>query len=484
MKRSFLVMVLLTGFAFWILIAGTGYVNQGKDQVEITEQIRYGDIAEAEGISFYMQTHWNTKLLWDTEYQIGNPAQTKTKFQFCQRGKMASFEVTMPEIVIDVPNQFSMIGVNLFDLQESELPYALIFKEVAERTAAGEGRTEEVFLSDYYVYYPLHFEVQSSKIASVMVSEDAQEMINQRIRIPVLLDHKAEFFVRKNGSGEVEELRYRNLEGGISIQISGVVLDTGCYFSLTCYDSEEQLLDMEFLNAMFLDTARFRSEEQEIQDVQEIQNIEAFQIKYGIYCLPYHWESGERLFGEPYAVLEFENIECVYPLETGGSTVLTLQEEENRFLLLTKEADDVVLRVLKKDTKEILQRIEVLAWEEGEGFQNLKMENNGLLITMRSGKICFLTKDETGFYQKQLDGNFDKIEEGWERNSLILDSVFQWDGERLAVAGFLHGTNSVYLAVFKEEGMVFLGYYQHSGDLDWALGFGGIQPMGKLRLEM
>lgn len=107
---------------------------------------------------------------------------------------------------------------------------------------------------------------------------------------------------------------------------------------------------------------------------------------------------------------------------------------------------------------------------------------------MGSGRLCFLEKDERGNYQKRVYGDLNRIEEVWERENLILNHVFRWDGERLAVAGFLHWSNSVYLMVFKEKGQVFLGYYQHSSDLDRILGLGGIlapiQPMGKLDLQM
>lgn len=48
--------------------------------------------------------------------------------------------------------------------------------------------------------------------------------------------------------GKIKEIQYQSLEGGISIQTSGMVLDNGCYFSFACYDREEQLLDMEFLH--------------------------------------------------------------------------------------------------------------------------------------------------------------------------------------------------------------------------------------------
>lgn len=75
------------------------------------------------------------------------------------------------------------------------------------------------------------------------------------------------------------------------------------------------------------------------------------QMKYGIYCLPYHMENGEWLDGEEYAVMEYDKIECIYPLGMENGTVLALQENGDRFLMITKEADILVLLVVKKIPK-------------------------------------------------------------------------------------------------------------------------------------
>lgn len=216
--------------------------------------------------------------------------------------------------------------------------------------------------------------------------------------------------------------------------------------------------------------------------------LDILKIESGMYVLPFYWEMEE---GQETAVMEYEKLTCMYPLEA-QTAVLGLQEEEKdgeRFLIIVKEKEKLVLFVIEKETGVLLQRMEVAEWEEGDMFQSLEQQENQLLITMEDGAICFLVKDQMGYYQKKVEGNFDRIEKLWERNMLVLGHSFQWDGKRLAVAGFPYNQqNSVYLAVFEEEGMVFLGFYQHSGDLDWKLGLEGIRnpirSVGKPVLEI
>lgn len=449
MKKSLFMMILFTGFSIGVWIWGIDYINQGKEKVELTEQVIYGDLEKAKGILLQIDTQWDQKLFWSTSYPIGASTQPETKFQFQPKKEQDFFQIEKNELTLSLPMQFSIAGSGGLALEQFDLPYQIMFEEVAARTAAGEEHIEEVYLADYNQYYPLQLEVQSEKIASIVVPEHAQEMLLQSFPIPILPTQKGRVIIQKNKKGEIVKIQYDSIEGGISIQTSAVILDTGCYFSFACYNEEGELLDIK-------------------PDGKE----------YGIYLLPFHWETKKQAYGEEerYAVMEYEQITCVYPLETVEASALVLKEDGTQFLLVTKEADKLVLSLIQKDTGELLQRIEVLEWKEGNQFQSLELQKEGLLFTMTDGTICFLSKEENDLYQKRLQGDLNRIEDRWERNMLILEHSFLWDGERLVLAGFPYWRqNSVYLAVFQETGMVFLGFYQHSGDLDWKLGVNGIQ---------
>ncbi|MCX4268396.1 MAG: hypothetical protein OSJ62_07000 [Lachnospiraceae bacterium] len=456
MKKSLFIMIIGMIFSIGVWIGGTVWIDQGKEQVEVIESVLYGEVEKAKGISLRIDTQWEEKLFWSTSYSVGTLDQPKTTFQVQNRNKkMGGFWKT-EEIVLemDMPAWFVTEGREGISLEG--LPYAEIFRDVAGRTEAGEERTEEVYLADYYRIYPLRLEVQSEKISCMIIPEDAGERVTQFFQIPVLPEHRGKVSVRKNEKGEVIRVQYENLEGELWIRTSGVVSDTGCYFSFVCYQGERML--------------------------------DTLKIESGMYVLPFYWEMEE---GQETAVMEYEKLTCMYPLEA-QTAVLGLQEEEKdgeRFLIIVKEKEKLVLFVIEKETGVLLQRMEVAEWEEGDMFQSLEQQENQLLITMEDGAICFLVKDQMGYYQKKVEGNFDRIEKLWERNMLVLGHSFQWDGKRLAVAGFPYNQqNSVYLAVFEEEGMVFLGFYQHSGDLDWKLGLEGIRnpirSVGKPVLEI
>ena len=466
MKKSLLAAGLLLGFAWGVLVWGIGYVDQGKEKVELKEVVLYGDLAKAKGITLQIDSQWNQKLFWSTKYQVGSLASPETKFCFQQTGRkqgkdfLTGLEWTEErEIAIDLPFiQFTAImGEDLLNDEGIELPYRSLFQEIASRTAAGELYTEEVYLADYVSYYALCLEVQSSKISSMQIPEDAQERVNQLIQIPILPNQKGKVSVRKNRDGKVTEIRYENIEGGVSVCTSGWISDSGCYFSFACYNSEGELLDREFL-----------------------------ETEYGVYILPFYWEKTEQLYSENYAVMEYEKIKCICPLKEEEGWIVAMQEEGDQYLFVTKKAEKLMLTVIKKDTKEIVQQLDLLDWKAEDQFQSLEQQENTLFVGMKSGKFCFLVKDLAGWYQKKLYGDLDQIEDRWEREKLIRHHTFRWDGERLAIAGFLYNRNSVYLMVFQEEGMVFLGLYQHSGDLDWKLGWQNIpvQPIGKPILQM
>lgn len=468
MKKSLLAAGVLLGLAWAVLFWGIGYVNQGKEKVELKETVLYGDLAEAKGITLQIDSQWNQKLFWSTKYQIGSLASPETKFCFQQTGEksetnfLAGLEWTEErEIAIDLPFvQFTSItGNNLLKDDGIELPYRSLFQEIANRTAAGEFYTEEIYLADYISYYTLQLEIQSDKISSMQIPEDAQERVNQLIRIPVLSDQKGKVSIRKNQNGEVTEICYENIEGGISIYTSGWISDASCYFSFVCYDSKGELLDREFL-----------------------------ETEYGIYCLPFHWEETgqEQLYSENYAAMEYEKMTCICPLKAEEGWIVAMREEGDQYLFVTKKAEKLMLTAIKKDFREIVQQTDLLDCNTGDQFQSLEQQEDTLFIMMKSGKFCFLVKDAQGKYQKKQEGDLEQIEDKWERENLIRRHAFQWDGERLIVAGFLYGRNSVYIMVFREEGMVFLGFYQHSGDLDWRFGWESVpmQPIDKPILQM
>lgn len=464
MKKSlvivFVMMVLSVGIFLW----GGRYVNQGRDKVEITEQVLYGNRSEAEGIVFRVDTEWNRRLLWSTEYTIGEDTQPNTDFLFCLKRVEFPSKVQESEVEIRIPGNF-VVGDALsssLDLDKQDIWFVEAFREVADRTQAGEARKEEIYLADYYDYYPLDIEIRDTKIYDMIVPEDADKIVSEYFQIPIPPDHKVEIGITKNLQGEIMELSYYTIEGGIYIWAEGVIKDSSYYFSFACYDMENRPIDNNFVKN-----------------------------EYGIYVIPFEWV---KTLTKPnqYVMLDYENISCVYPLEIENGHIgqvvrLKADEDNNRFFLVTREKDRLVLTVVQEKTWNTIQRIELLDWEEESYFQELEIEGDCLLLSMEDGRFSFLVQDENGIYHEKLQGNFSNV--GFEEITVypMRNHVFAWDGERLAIAGFQNKLeNSIYLAVYKMEGMVFLGFYEHSGDIDLKLktNMSLIKPRGELGLQV
>lgn len=464
MKKSLIIVFVMTILSVGIFLWGGRYVNQGRDQVEITEQVLFGNRSEAEGFMFRVDTEWDRRLLWSTEYTIGEDTKPNTDFLFCV--KRAKFPSKEQETVVEIGMPVSFVSSSSSSLNpEKARWFGEVFREVADRTQAGEVRKEEVYLSDYYDYYPLDIDIRDTKIYGTVVPEDAEKIVSEYFQIPIPPDHKVEIGITKNLQGEIVKLSYHTIEGGIYIWTEGVVIDSSCYFSFACYDMEDRPIDSSFVKN-----------------------------EYGIYVIPFDW--GKTLTKPTqYAILDYENISCVYPLKAENGHIgqvvrLKADEDNNRFFLVTKEGDKLVLTIIKEETWNTIQRIELLDWEEESYFQEFEIEGDYLLLSMEDGRFSFLVQDENGIYHEKLQGNFNNMNFEETVAYPMREHVFAWDGERLAIAGFQGGFNglssSVSLAVYKKEGIVFLGFYEHSGDIDWKIGTSGglIRPQGELALQV
>ncbi len=138
MKKSLFIMIIGMIFSIGVWIGGTVWIDQGKEQVEVTESVLYGEVEKAKGISLRIDTQWEEKLFWSTSYSVGTLDQPKTTFQVQNRNKKKGGFWKTEEIVLemDMPAWFVTEGREGISLEG--LPYAEIFRDVAGRTEAGE----------------------------------------------------------------------------------------------------------------------------------------------------------------------------------------------------------------------------------------------------------------------------------------------------------------------------------------------------------
>ena len=57
-------------------------VYEAHDQVVLTEKVVYGDRAEADGLSVQVDSHYRSRLFWNTTLQFNDAADIHTDYSF------------------------------------------------------------------------------------------------------------------------------------------------------------------------------------------------------------------------------------------------------------------------------------------------------------------------------------------------------------------------------------------------------------------
>ncbi len=153
-----------------LLSAGTVYmtaeVNAGKDKISFEEEVIYGDKIHANGVKFTMETNYERKLNWKTDYTIGIKPECKTDFRFSTEGIPLGYERDKSGI---------SISSDLGNIKSISDKYAEIVK-----TAKKEKKfvSETFKLRDFCEYLPLMVDVD---LPDVLLSEEKLQRLNDKV---------------------------------------------------------------------------------------------------------------------------------------------------------------------------------------------------------------------------------------------------------------------------------------------------------------
>ena len=82
MKKATILMALV----LLLSVCGVGVlaadVFEERDQVVLTEKVVYGDRAEADGLSIQVDSHYRSRLFWNTTLQFNDTADIHTDYTF------------------------------------------------------------------------------------------------------------------------------------------------------------------------------------------------------------------------------------------------------------------------------------------------------------------------------------------------------------------------------------------------------------------
>lgn len=487
MKKNLCIFILAAAAGLCSIPLAVWTVDSGKENITVTETVLEGSVEEAEGISVEIGTHWEGKLLWNTEYQPGHVQDAASEFDFSSQGTKWSYsnlrawsssftysgevgdwrDRSTAYVKLDVVSTdfgtaqaYNAAGYRTyFDVMIEDLPWSRLLQAAKDQTAAGETRTVTLRIRDYYDYYPLEFSVND-----VSGFDSLGEYAKEFFKFPIPEDERLQVTIRKNQDGEVLELDCHSIGERYFPVTTSVYGDTGYYFSFYLQGNNKNL--------------------------EEIQR--KFGEQYAVYWLPL---AGE---GSKTPVVDMEQMKSAAQLPEGAIPVtmrldrerhilylLALQKE--RYILLTYLVDGENLTLLQQLT--VFDTVLAAADSATEGtadhlhFRKMTVQEDGILLTWQDNRFAFIARDgeEYRFWCTDVFPAAAKEEDlkvwlsagGYlaSESAFPYEHAFAFDGTRLALAAFENWVSlDSRLLVYREGQLVYSGYYQYSGELDAALG--------------
>lgn len=455
MRKNLVIFTLLLVLALSGLVISHGAVNSLQDTVTITETTLAGDPAAAAGLTVDLYTECDYQLFWHTTYMAGTDPVPETDFSFSAAKAMPVSSIQDWVYLETGGIYFSMAGINLDSLnQDSEIygtsaptmirPAAA----VAERTQAGETRTETVYLHDYYQYYTigLQFHTTGTFGIDADMSLEGKELLSQYFRIPVSEEQQIQVTITKDEAGNISNVECIPLNNSPEehpstdpVSVSPAVSVDDMEFSL--YSGGIVTEDGLYL-IIWTDTDTASSYFSEIAG------------GYGVYFIPVEHTEEARLR------VATDQIQNIYPLDPETSHPVYIAANEDELLLFTMEQEQMVLTTLDRETWTPLQQltlpaVNIYTVSQKESLLILCVgdgEANHLMVLVRDGDI----------YRLWLDTPMEEFDE----KHPYLNPSFSFDGQHLAIACQTPNSYSasVYLVVYGQTGLLYAGEYTHNAD--------------------
>lgn len=464
MKKTLITVFLFAAAVLLPLPFAIAGVNRGKEQLTITEECLSGDSAAADGITLEVASHLDRYMMWDTAYTIGSGSGAESKFTFSRRpvsqersaeksayinhefssdfGTVASGDQTASGSYSGVAQKF----VSYTDSLNAEIcAFPKAVRAVADRTQAGETRTETVRLADYYEFWPLTFHLEG--MSSIVYEGDyntACDYLTDFFRIPTA-DALLQITLEKNPTDHIVFVQIRVIPNSapISVVNQSAFGQNGLYFSFRpeCGDGGDHAASGQDQALFYFP---FTQEDNFLHiDLTQVQRL------------------------------------CRFPDGLSAEQLL-LNEEENLLYLLGRSGTDykLCLYSLAGETPVLLQQLPIERGASGAEqtaapFCRITRENGGVLMIWNDGSFSFAA-EENGRYRQWCSGVFPVNPENPQDSNkrFLQENVCAFDGTRLVLAAFESKYSlNVLLTVCREGEQVYSGLYRHSGTEP--LGFSG-----------
>ncbi len=490
MKKSLIFAgILIIGIFAGFLCCMSVILGQ-KEDIRVWHQVLEGDISEAEGLQLGIKTHWTDRLYWDTELTmdadtvaaykevVGGletnhdmlqsvPSKTTFSTEWAMENQTKwTFESSYWDgspISIRYGGSYSATYSGGLSEEKLELEY-MDYKEailaVAKRTKAGEMHTEEVTLADYMEYYPIMIEFGiEGKNLYLSSYDQGNDVIADYLGIKIPKNHKMTITIGKNEAGKITYISTEEgngyagsastggasisstsaeSENGGAIQLNGVGLgaEDGFYFAFYGMDEQAKMVKLES------------------------------KAGPGIYFIPIT-EGADADFtnSKDYWTVHYEKITKVLELPEGVMPLeIRLDDSGKNMLLLSNEADSLVLRVMDIEAKKEIQKLELMPYTLGGSYRQTDITEHGILTILNNGDFVLYKQGKEG-YTVKASGNLGVAPR--------LDSHLKWhyaldykDGRLAFICALDVNESGLLVNIFDETGLKYRGHYIYSGSME------------------
>lgn len=461
MRRHLRAVVAVTSLCAALLVLMSIFIIQGKDRVLVTETALEGDPKAAEGLTVTTRLEYENCLFWQTDYRMGQVPSYDTEFTFLQLEADYSYWTEFSGLQIYDAINSSGWG-SLMDDLERENPMGmekafLELYELAKLEEPGEEVKKQIYVKDYYDYYPVDFTwdfptVRKDNGSYMLLTpredtqayKEAAAVYGEFFRIPVLEKEALELHMVLRGDGyQISNYGHsgaysedpEKFDSFYFYTTAQVLTDSACYFTIENRSNGGAYMDTSLIPGGF-----------------------------GIYCQPYTvGEDGK-------SIIDPKTLYTAYTLEETVSVYdMQLSPDGKDILLFTAEDGQLWLTVIDTATMENRQRIMLC---EENGYQLYATKDHFMVVTVGWNRMIVLERQADGTYTVPFTV---EMPEGYQLygSGYAGNPDFCFDGERLAVAdhlmemdedsGYWHGTKlDHYVAVFTAQGLQYYGEFTNS----------------------
>jgi len=418
------------------IVTVAAVVNQNKDTVTITEEVRYGDVTLADGFAVDLKVQYDDHLLWNTTYEKNSGEKTNTEFRFLAQELVWAFEYREDPVAINVSFDSNL---DISSPIESLSGLAKAYREIYEQMQPGTEVCERVFVKDYYEYYPLFLRLElpdntiwgderwlSDGSGFVNGEQELYEKFSEFFRVPVEEYDSIEVVVDRDQSNGM--MTQSSSSDYLQLYSESVMTEDGmCYFTLNNKTSDGRVMDSSLIPG-----------------------------GYGIYSFR---------FGKPGTYsksgVDIDSLKMTYALDENITILyLSLNKEQTKLLLFTEEAEEYYFSVIDRDTMKLSQKLKLASWGE-------ICEYDDFLVVSGEQISLFAVTEDGGYEQRfSIASEQPELQVRWK---IAPEASMDYNGEHLIVANWLMEQENnwmqicdFYLLICGSEGMEYYGVYRNS----------------------